>query len=239
MQRMNDWPTSLIERIKGRQAILVAGLGCSRLVGRPGWAQLAEQLIEWLDSEDERERVRELLAAGRIATAITFRRTQLTDEVVTEVLADAYSSGKRAEGAAAKDLGVIARIPWRGVIATGFDDLWEGLLNTDAESPVPAFLARDAQALARHRGRFLLRLCGTVAARETICLSPTDLRRRVTPTGITDVVDELYERWSFVFLGFGPDDPDFRLVSQRLLGANIAGPEHFLIYPGEPGFEAQ
>ena len=232
---MNDWPTSLIERIKGRQAILVAGLGCSRLVGRPGWAQLAEQLIEWLDSEDERERVRELLAAGRIATAITFLRAQLTDEVVTEVLADAYSSGARAEGAVAKDLGLIARIPWRGVIATGFDDLWEGLLNTDAESPVPAFLARDAQALARHRGRFLLRLCGTVAAPKTICLSPTDLRARVTPTGITDIVDELYERWSFVFLGFGPDDPDFRLVSQRLLGANIAGPEHFLILSRRAG----
>ena len=78
-----------------------------------------------------------------------------------------------------------------------------------------------------------------MAAPESICLSPADLRRRVTPTGITDVVDELYERWSFVFLGFGLDDPDFRLVSQRLLGANIAGLEHFLIYPGEPGFEAQ
>jgi tetratricopeptide (TPR) repeat protein len=239
MPRMNDWPTSLIERIKGRQAILVAGLGCSRLVGRAGWAQLAEQLIEWLESEDERERVRELLAAGRIATAITFLRARLADEVVIEVLKDAYPSGTRAEGAAAKNLGLIARIPWRGVIATGFDDLWEGLLNTDAESPVPAFLARDAQALGRHRGRFVLRLCGTVAAPETICLSPADLRRRVTPTGITDVVDELYERWSFVFLGFGPDDPDFRLVSQRLLGANIAGLEHFLLYPGEPGFEAQ
>lgn len=236
---MNDWPTSLIERIKARQAILVVGLGCSRLVGRPGWAQLAEQLIEWLESEDERDRVRELLAAGRIATAITFMRARLADEVVVEVLKDAYPSGVRAEGAAAKDLGLIARIPWRGVIATGFDDLWEGLLNTDAESPVPAFLPSDAQSLARHRGRFLLRLCGSVATPDSICLSPADLRRRVTPTGITDVVDELYERWSFVFLGFGLDDPDFRLVSQRLLGANIAGLEHFLIYPGDPGFEAQ
>ena len=78
-----------------------------------------------------------------------------------------------------------------------------------------------------------------MATPESICLSPADLRRRVTPTGITDVVDELYERWSFVFLGFGLDDPDFRLVSQRLLGANIAGLEHFLIYPGDAGFEAQ
>ena len=251
---MTDWPTSLIERIKARQAILVAGLGCSRLVGRPGWAELGERLVEWLDDEEERGRVRALLAAGRIATAITFLRARLADDVVVEVLRDAYppradagaaadvpdaSNAADPSAAAAKDLGVIARIPWRGVIATGFDDLWDRLLNTDAESPVPTFLARDAPALGQHRGRFLLRLCGSVAAPDSICLSPADLRRRVTPTGITDVVDELYERWSFVFLGFGLEDPDFKLVSQRLLGANIAGIEHFLIYPGEAGFEAQ
>ncbi len=236
---MTDWPTSLIERIKARQAILVAGLGCSRLVARPGWAELGERLVEWLDADDERERVRALLGAGRIATAITFLRSRLSDDVVAEVLKDAYPPGAVATGAAARDLALIARIPWRGVITTAFDDLWEGLLNTDADSPVPAFLARDAQALGRHRGRFLLRLAGSVTVPDSICLSPADLRRRVTPTGITDVLDELYERWSFVFLGFNLEDPDFRLVSQRLLGANIAGLEHFLIYPGESGFEAQ
>ena len=239
---MNDWPASLIERIKARQAILVAGLGCSRLVGRPGWNEIGERLVEWLDDEEERARVRALLGAGRIATAITFLRSRLADDVVVEVLKDAYAPRAKdadAPTTAEKDLGVIARIPWRGVIATGFDDLWETLLNTDPESPVPAFLARDAVALGQHRGRFLLRLCGSVAAPETICLSPADLRRRVTPTGITDVIDELYERWSFVFLGFDLDDPDFKLVSQRLLGANIAGIEHFLIYAGDPGFEAQ
>jgi hypothetical protein len=128
MPRMTDWPTSLIERIKARQAILVAGLGCSRLVGRPGWAELGERLCEWLDRDDERERVRALLGAGRIATAITFLRSRLSDDVVVEVLKDAYPPGAPADGAGAKDLGLIARIPWRGVIATGFDDLWEGLL---------------------------------------------------------------------------------------------------------------
>jgi len=93
--------------------------------------------------------------------------------------------------------------------------------------------------LDQHRGRFLLRLFGSVAAPETLCLSPADLRRRVTPTGITDVVDQLYERWSFVFLGFELQDPDLDLVSRRLLGANISGVEHFLIYSGEAGFDAE
>ena len=240
---LKDWPAPLVDRIKARQAILVAGLGCSRLVGRPGWDELGQRLVEWLDGEDDRARVRALLGAGRIATAITFLRARLSEEVVLEVLRDAYSPAAPEPDhrghELAKELAVIARIPWRGVIATGFDDLWQRLLNADGEDPVPTFLARDAPALDQHRGRFLLHLCGSLAAPESICLSPADLRRRVTPTGITEVVDELYERWSFVFLGFGLEDPDLKLVSQRLLGANIAQVEHFLIYTGEAGFEAE
>ncbi len=123
---MNDWPTSLIERIKARQAILVAGLGCSRLVGRPGWAQLAEQLIEWLEAEDERERGARADRRRADCHRDHVPAARLADEVVIEVLKDAYPSGTaRRVGAVARDLGLIARILWRGVIATGFDDLWE------------------------------------------------------------------------------------------------------------------
>jgi golgin subfamily B member 1 len=232
---MKDWPAALIERIKARQAVLVAGLGCSRLAGRPGWDDLAKRLVEWLEPIEDRAPVLELIDSGRAAAAISFLRSKLADEVVVEVLKDAYPPQTQATD----DLALIARIPWRGVITTGFDDLWNGLLVDDAEQPLRTFHARDARTLEQHRGRFLLHLCGSIAAPETICLSPDDLRRRVTPTGITEVIDQLYERWSFVFLGFRPDDPDLRLVSQRLLGANIAGVEHFLVYAGDPGFEAE
>jgi len=78
---------------------MAAGLGCSRLVGRPGWAELGHELVEWLDADDERERVRALLAAGRIAAAITFLRSRLSEDVVVEVLKDAYSSSAPAAGA--------------------------------------------------------------------------------------------------------------------------------------------
>jgi hypothetical protein len=225
---MKDWPPSLIERIKARQSVLVAGLGCSRLVGRPGWNDLARRLVEWLDGESERAPVLALIESGRLGAAVALLRAKLSDDVVAEVIKDAYS----APAQAAEELALIARIPWRGVITTGFDDLWRGLLIDDTGQSLPTFHARDAQALDQHRGRFLLHLFGSAGAPETICLSPADLRRRVTPTGITDVVDQLYERWSFVFLGFELRDPDLELVSRRLLGANISSVEHFLIYSG-------
>jgi tetratricopeptide (TPR) repeat protein len=231
---MKDWPPSLIERIKGRQAVLVAGLGCSRLAGGPGWDDLATRLAAWLEGESERALVLALVKNGRLGAAIAFLRAKLSDDVVAEVLKDAFPPQAKASD----ELALIARIPWRAVITTGFDDLWSGLLIDDAGQSLPTFLARDAQALEKHRGRFLLQLCGSVAMPETLCLSPADLRRRVTPTGITDVVAHLHERWSFVLLGFGLPDPDLELVSRRLLGANRSSVEHFLIYPGDAGFEA-
>ena len=37
---MVEIPDSLVERLKERQVVLVAGLGCSELAGAPGWNEL-------------------------------------------------------------------------------------------------------------------------------------------------------------------------------------------------------
>ena len=37
---MVEIPDSLVERLKERQVVLVAGLGCSELAGAPGWNDL-------------------------------------------------------------------------------------------------------------------------------------------------------------------------------------------------------
>ena len=41
---MVEIPDSLVERLKERQVVLVAGLGCSELAGAPGWNELSEAL---------------------------------------------------------------------------------------------------------------------------------------------------------------------------------------------------
>jgi tetratricopeptide (TPR) repeat protein len=234
---MIEIPASLTERIKARQAILVTGLGCSRLAGLPGWEDLGRRLADWIEHTEDRARVGALLDAGRIATALAYLRARLPDAVVVEVLKDAYPP----QPAVPEPIAMLARIPWRGVITTAYDDLWDRALLGDDASPTQAFLPAAAEALERHRGRFLLHLFGSVAAPDSICLSPQDLRERLTPTGMIEVVDDLYRKRSFVFVGFGPDDPDLRMVTQRLLGANVNHVEHFLLYAGsgDGGFEAE
>ena len=41
---MVEIPDSLVERLKERQVVLIAGLGCSELAGAPGWNELTEAL---------------------------------------------------------------------------------------------------------------------------------------------------------------------------------------------------
>ena len=71
---MVEIPDSLVERLKERQVILVAGLGCSELAGAPGWNDLSEALAEKLVFSDARQVVARLTAAGRMTDAVAFIR---------------------------------------------------------------------------------------------------------------------------------------------------------------------
>ena len=62
---MVEIPDSLVERLKERQVVLVAGLGCSELAGASGWNELTEALAGRLVFSDARQVVARLTAAGR------------------------------------------------------------------------------------------------------------------------------------------------------------------------------
>ena len=73
---MVEIPDSLVERLKARQAVLVAGLGCSELAGAPGWRELAEVLAAgWCSPMPERWS--EALDVGTDGDAVAFMRDHL------------------------------------------------------------------------------------------------------------------------------------------------------------------
>ena len=43
---MVEIPDSLVERLKARQVVLVAGLGCSELAGAPGWKSVVDPFAQ-------------------------------------------------------------------------------------------------------------------------------------------------------------------------------------------------
>src|SRR5438552_4544944 len=87
---MIEIPASLAERLERGQVVLVAGLGCSRLAGAPGWEELALRLADRVDDDARKLALKELTAVGRCADAISYLGARLPRPIVAEVLREAY-----------------------------------------------------------------------------------------------------------------------------------------------------
>jgi len=228
---MTEIPASLVERLKGRQAVLIAGLGCSELAGAPEWDELTLRLCDRVEDETRRGELRTLVAAGRRAAAIAYLGTRLPREVITRVLTDAYPAPTEVP----ETIAAIARIPWRGLISTGYDGLWAAATG-DGKGDIRIFTPDQADDLADHRGRFLLQLGGTTTAPDSLCLGDP---RKLGALGISGALRAVGENRSFVMVGFRPGDPDLKLVAEALAATLAAGGPHFLFVPGVHGFELE
>ncbi|MDB4980559.1 MAG: hypothetical protein JWM82_1311, partial [Myxococcales bacterium] len=213
---MVEIPASLADRLKSRQVVLVAGLRCSALAGAPTWPELGKRLSEWLEDESTRAPVAERAGDARtLAGAIAHLGARVPREALVEVIRDAYPRITSAPEVVTAAL----RVPWRGVVTTGFDGLWAAA--AEVTSPV------TSPELVSHAGRFLLELCGSVAAPESLSIGAADARARLAPTGVAEALRALAKRRSFVLVGFAVGDPDLALVTSALADAAGGGP-HFL-----------
>jgi golgin subfamily B member 1 len=203
-------PPSLLERLKHRQTVLVAGLRCSELAGAPAWEELGKRLCGWLEGDEKKTDVAALIAAGRLTAAFAYLGSHLPREVVVEVLKDCYP--RRASRT--ELLESVARIPWRGVVTTGFDGLWAA---DDAAS-------QDAASSFSASARFTRELCGTTTEPETLSLGAADHRARFAPSAAAEL-NALAQRRSFVLVGLKAGDPDLALIAPALA---VGGP-HFLL----------
>jgi tetratricopeptide (TPR) repeat protein len=230
---MAKLPPALVESLRLRQAVIVTGARCSELAELPAWAALGAALVEWVEEPERRAEVRTLLDGGRPLAALARLRDILSDDVVTEVIADAVP----AEREVPAPLAAVAQIPWRAVVTTALDDLWE---RAAAASGVPTLVLLPGQ---RHElddpQRMLLQLFGRASAPESLCLGPRDVRTKLALAGTGALLAEAHRRWSFVFVGFRPGDPDLALVAERLLGSSASEAEDFLLCPGASEAEAQ
>jgi hypothetical protein len=224
---MVEIPGSLVERLTKRQAVLITGLGCSELVGAPGWVAL-------LVFSDARDTVTRLVAAGRLADANAVIRDLLPHPVLEEALREAFPDG----GPLPETIRQVAAFPWRAVVATSFGDLWERALapaGAGAAPPVAVLVGTDdlAEARAAGAGTPLLHLFGRIAEPESLCLGPADARSRLASAGGLAWLDDLGRRRSFVFVGFRPTDPDLAWLAAwlaaRPVRSSAEGPHYLFL----------
>lgn len=229
---MAKLPPALVESLRLRQVVIVAGARCSELAELPAWPALAASLNEWIEEPGRRDEIKALLEGGRTLAALARLRDILPEDLVAEVIADAVKADQPIPAAFA----AVSRIPWRLLVSTATDDLWERATDDPAQ-PTRVVLPGQAHDLDKP-GRVFLPLFGRASAPDSLCVGPRDVRSKValTPTG--PLLAEAHRRWSFVFVGFRQDDPDLALVAQRLLGASASEREDFLLCPGASEAEA-
>src|SRR4051794_19341902 len=90
---------ALVESLRLRQVLLVAGSRCSELASLPAWDELARRLTEWVEPAARRYEIRELLDSGRHLAALGSARAELSSEVIAEVLGDAIKDRARVPAA--------------------------------------------------------------------------------------------------------------------------------------------
>lgn len=221
-------PPALVDRLRSRKAVLVVGSRCGSLGGLPDWLDLVRRAVDLVSDERARDEAMRALDEGRALVALERARQSLGRELIVEAILEAYPVGIAPVPDELRD---VARVPWRGVISTSLDDLWPRAL-AEQGPPTTIFLPDEAAALAAHKGRFLLPLLGDPARPESLCLGSADVRQRLGATGAAAAVMDLHRKWSFVFIGFRPGDPDLALLGERVLGASASDAGHFLICPG-------
>jgi tetratricopeptide (TPR) repeat protein len=224
---MQPLPEALIERLKGRQAILVSGLGCCELAELPSWPTLCERLVDWIESEGDKSAVRVLVEQRQLATALALLRALVPEEAIVEVVRDAYP----ATTSVPEEVRTIAKAPWRGIITTALDACWSSALADDPELADRIVVGAHAASLEAGRGRFLIQVSGRADVAGSLCLAPPDVKTKLIDTGAAAFIEGLHKKWSFVFVGFTPSDPDLALLAGRVLANSPSTMEHFFVAP--------
>jgi tetratricopeptide (TPR) repeat protein len=224
---MHSLSEALIERLKNRQAILVAGLGCSELAELPGWRAILLGLVEHVADEDDKAAFQGLVEAGQLSTALALLRVTLPEATLAETLQGLLP----ARAQAPEVIQAVADAPWRGIITTSLDTTWTAALGATPDLEGRMVFAANASSLESGRGRFLLQLFGRPDAPPSLCLAPMDVAPVVVATGAAKLVEGLHRKWSFVFAGFSPNDPDLALLAGRILGNSGSTLDHFFVAP--------
>jgi tetratricopeptide (TPR) repeat protein len=232
---MSPLPEALLERLKNRQAVLVTGLGCCALAGLPAWTPLCERWADWITDQSNKQGMLDLLHAGQLAAAAALCCELAPEDALIEVLRDAYPVGTQVPAV----LEAMAGAPWRGIITTAQDALWTSALKGEAGLAERMVFAANAGTLEKGRGRFLIQIFGRADVPASLCLAPGEIGPKIVATGAASYLQSLHKKWTFVFVGFAPGDPDLAMLAGRILGASPSTLDHFFVAPALSDFDAR
>lgn len=234
----------LVDRLRAGRVVLCAGssLGRGQAPGRLTFTGVLGRLLEEVARQGgdaaEVAAVRGLVDAQPLAVAGFIRRQ------LGEGFADALATAvKSAPGELPESLTLCGQLPLRSVVTTLLDgSLVQSLSQAvgAAGTPARSFTAHSAaqarEAQQDGRSRYVLQLFGDATTGEGLVFSESELQRTLADEPLHQLLQDLYSKRSFLFVGFDPREPELQLLLTRALSGirGVEPSQHFAVLPGLP-----
>jgi hypothetical protein len=136
-------------------------------------------------------------------------------------------------------LQALAERPWRGIVTTAQTRCgrprWRATPSWRSAWSSPPTQPRWKKAAVA----FLIQIFGRADVPASLCLAPRRNRPQDRRHRRRQLPSSLHKKWSFVFVGFAPGDPDLAMLAGRILGASPSTLEHFFVAPALSDLDAR
>jgi hypothetical protein len=229
-------PPKLVERILDGDCVLFAGGGVAAPAGFPTWEQdlanVMVRLVSTSENDDQSKNFLTSLQSARPSEAIDVLAERPERSPLLAHITGVYGQGPR-------DLpevcGLLASIPFRGVLTTNWDDT---MVETFRGREGAIVLPRDWEQftdLLRLDKFFVLRFHGAAKDPESIVLTASEYQRTLEENApYRKFLTSLYTSKTIFFLGSSLDS-----IEQFVSGLRLAQKppnRHYALVPRTPGF---
>lgn len=202
----------LVASVARGECVIFAGSGLSLGSGLPGWSTLIDELADGLGvpASERREDLDYLLDLAQ------WYRNEGIEPSIEERVARTFTvAASGARPTVAQYL--LASLPARYFVTTNYDDLFEAALQGVRRHALRICAERDVAQTGSPDGCYVVKFHGCAVEKSNIVLSRDDydgfFRRR---PAMALLLEGLLLNQSFLFVGYGLRDPDFRQIWSRI-----------------------
>lgn len=202
----------LVAAVARGECVVFAGSGLSLGSGLPGWSALIDQLADDLGvpPSDRRDDLDYLLDLAQ-----WYRNEGLEPPIEERVARTFTVAASGARPTVAQYL--LASLPARYYVTTNYDDLFETALRGVRRYALRVCTEGDVARTGSPDGCYVVKFHGCAVAKSDVVLSRDDydgfFRKR---PAMALLLEGLLLNQSFLFVGYGLRDPDFRQIWSRI-----------------------
>lgn len=215
-------PHSLADAIDSNRCALFVGSGLSVASGLPSWQELIAEMITTcadcgLRDDDQRD-LNEALDKDAYLDVAEYCREKMGARRFHDLMVNVF----RDPEIDCTDIhNILPSFNFPLVLTTNYDKLLEKAFFTSSPNHLPpVYSYRNTASLARLLGEsrfFILKIHGDIDDVESLILTRQDYRNAIfNNAACRATIFNLFASYSFLFLGFGINDPDLNLVLEDL-----------------------